>query len=141
MNTRLQVEHPVTEMITGLDLVEQMIRVAAGEQLAVHPGRAEARMAGPSSARINAEDPVARLPAVGRPPDPATGRRRSPSASVRVDTGVFEGGEISMYYDSMIAKLICYGGTRDQAVMRVCATRSTPSSSAASTRTSRSRRR
>ena len=117
MNTRLQVEHPVTEMITGLDLVELMIRVAAGEKLPF--AQEDLKINGWAiECRINAEDPFRGfLPSVGRlvkyrPPEVAEGQ-------VRVDTGVFEGGEISMYYDSMIAKLICHGGTRDQAVIRV----------------------
>jgi propionyl-CoA carboxylase alpha chain len=114
MNTRLQVEHPVTEMITGIDLVEQMIRVAAGERLAFT--QAEIRLDGWAiEARINAEDPFRNfLPSTGRlvryiPPDEERG-------SVRVDTGVYEGGEVSMYYDSMIAKLIVHGPTRQQAI-------------------------
>ncbi|EXI69588.1 MAG: 2-oxoglutarate carboxylase small subunit [Candidatus Accumulibacter adjunctus] len=117
MNTRLQVEHPVTEMITGLDLVELMIRVAAGEKLPF--AQEDLKINGWAiECRINAEDPFRGfLPSVGRlvkyrPPEVTEGQ-------VRVDTGVFEGGEISMYYDSMIAKLICHGGTRDQAVSRV----------------------
>jgi len=116
MNTRLQVEHPVTESITGLDLVEQMIRVAAGEPL---PFRQEdLRLDGWAlECRINAEDPFRGfLPSTGRlvkfvPPEGMAG--------VRVDTGVYEGGEISMYYDSMIAKLITHGATREQAIARM----------------------
>ncbi len=117
MNTRLQVEHPVTEMITGIDLVEQMIRVAAGEKLAF--AQADIRLDGWAiEARINAEDPFRNfLPSTGRlvryiPPDEEPG-------SVRVDTGVYEGGEVSMYYDSMIAKLIVHGATRQQAIERM----------------------
>ncbi|MCM8593924.1 acetyl-CoA carboxylase biotin carboxylase subunit [Accumulibacter sp.] len=117
MNTRLQVEHPVTEMITGLDLVELMIRVAAGEKLPFTQD--DLKINGWAiECRINAEDPFRGfLPSVGRlvkyrPPENVEGQ-------VRVDTGVFEGGEISMYYDSMIAKLICHGATRDQAVSRM----------------------
>ncbi len=117
MNTRLQVEHPVTEMITGLDLVELMIRVAAGEKL---PFRQEdIKLNGwAMECRINAEDPFRNfLPSIGRlvkyiPPAETAGQ-------VRVDTGVYEGGEISMYYDSMIAKLITHGGTRDEAIRRM----------------------
>ena len=137
MNTRLQVEHPVTELITGLDLVEQMIRVAAGES---SPSSRRTSINGwAMECRINAEDPFRGfLPSTGRlvkyiPPPEADG--------VRVDTGVFEGGEISMYYDSMIAKLIVHGATRDQAIARMRGTRSTNSSSAAWRRTSLSRRR
>jgi propionyl-CoA carboxylase alpha chain len=113
MNTRLQVEHPVTEMVTGLDLVEQMIRIAAGEKLAIN--QSEVRLDGWAiEARIYAED-VFRgfLPSTGRlvryiPPEE--------DGAVRVDTGVYEGGEISMFYDPMIAKLIAYGRDRDSAI-------------------------
>ncbi len=117
MNTRLQVEHPVTELITGLDLVELMIRVAAGEKLPFT--QADVKLNGwAMECRINAEDPFRNfLPSVGRlvkfiPPAEAAGQ-------VRVDTGVYEGGEISMYYDSMIAKLIVHGASRDQAIARM----------------------
>jgi propionyl-CoA carboxylase alpha chain len=117
MNTRLQVEHPVTEAITGLDLVELMIRVAAGERLPFAQQDVQ-RNGWAIECRINAEDPFRNfLPSSGRlvkfiPPSETTGQ-------VRVDTGVFEGGEVSMYYDSMIAKLICHGATRDQAIARM----------------------
>ncbi len=117
MNTRLQVEHPVTEMITGLDLVEQMIRVAAGEKLAFR--QEDIPLNGwAMECRINAEDPFRGfLPSTGRlvkfqPPAGVDGQ-------VRVDTGVYEGGEISMFYDSMIAKLITHGANRDQAIERM----------------------
>jgi propionyl-CoA carboxylase alpha chain len=117
MNTRLQVEHPVTEMITGLDLVELMIRVAAGEKLPFKQD--EIPLIGWAiEARINAEDPSRGfLPSTGRlvqfrPPAEAVG-------SLRVDTGVYEGGEVSMYYDSMIAKLIAHGTSRDEARARL----------------------
>jgi propionyl-CoA carboxylase alpha chain len=116
MNTRLQVEHPVTELITGFDLVEQMIRVAAGEKLAFT--QADLKINGwAMECRINAEDPFRGfLPSTGRlvkyvPPPETNG--------VRVDTGVYEGGEISMFYDSMIAKLIVHGPTRDAAIARM----------------------
>lgn len=116
MNTRLQVEHPVTEAITGLDLVEQMIRVAAGEKLAFT--QAEIQLNGwAMECRINADDPFRNfLPSTGRlvkyrPPDSING--------VRVDTGVFEGGEIPMYYDSMIAKLIVHGTNRQEAIEKM----------------------
>ena len=116
MNTRLQVEHPVTEYITGLDLVEQMIRVAAGEPLAF--AQKDVKLNGwAMECRINAEDPFRGfLPSTGR-----LVKFRAPlqSKSVRVDTGVYEGGEISMYYDSMIAKLIVHGATRQQAIERM----------------------
>ncbi len=113
MNTRLQVEHPVTEMVTGLDLVEWMIRVAYGEKLPF--AQKDIKLNGWAiEARVYAEDPFRNfLPSTGRlvsyqPP--------VESAHVRVDTGVYEGGEISMYYDPMIAKLIAYGTTRDEAI-------------------------
>jgi propionyl-CoA carboxylase alpha chain len=117
MNTRLQVEHPVTEMITGLDLVELMIRVAAGEKLPLRQQDVQ-RNGWAIECRINAEDPVRNfLPSVGR-----LVRYRPPAeipGAVRVDTGVYEGGEISMHYDSMIAKLICHGETREDALDRM----------------------
>ena len=116
MNTRLQVEHPVTEGITGLDLVEQMIRVAAGEKLAFK--QEDIKLDGWSmECRINADDPFRNfLPSTGRlvkyrPPEELDG--------VRVDTGVFEGGEIPMYYDSMIAKLIVHGKDRTEAIEKM----------------------
>ncbi|MBK7137306.1 MAG: acetyl-CoA carboxylase biotin carboxylase subunit [Rhodocyclales bacterium] len=116
MNTRLQVEHPVTECITGVDLVELMIRVAAGEKLPF--AQKDVKPNGwAMECRINAEDPFRNfLPSTGRltrylPPAEADG--------VRVDTGVYEGGEISMYYDSMIAKLIVHAASRDQAIARM----------------------
>ena len=117
MNTRLQVEHPVTELITGLDLVELMIRVAAGEALPFTQEQIR-RDGWAIECRINAEDPFRNfLPSTGRlvrfmPPDEEPG-------AVRVDTGVYEGDEISIYYDSMIAKLITHGATRDQAIGRM----------------------
>ena len=116
MNTRLQVEHPVTENITGLDLVEQMIRVAAGEKLAFK--QEDVKLNGWSmECRINADDPFRNfLPSIGRlvkyrPPEEVGG--------VRVDTGVYEGGEIPMYYDSMIAKLIVHGKDRNEAIEKM----------------------
>ena len=113
MNTRLQVEHPVTENITGIDLVEQMIRVAAGEKLPFTQD--EITLNGWSiENRIYAEDPYRGfLPSIGRlvrynPPEQGAG--------VRVDDGVVEGGEVSMFYDPMIAKLISYAPTREEAI-------------------------
>ena len=125
MNTRLQVEHPVTECITGLDLVEQMIRVAAGEKLAI--AQADVKKVGWSiECRINAEDPFRNfLPSTGRlvrfqPPEQTLFQGQpSTEYGVRVDTGVTDGGEISMYYDSMIAKLIVHGKDRDDAIARM----------------------
>jgi propionyl-CoA carboxylase alpha chain len=113
MNTRLQVEHPVTEMVTGLDLVELMIRIAAGEPLPL--AQDDIAINGWAiEARVYAEDPTRGfLPSIGR-----LRRYRAPAASerVRIDTGVAEGAEISMYYDPMIAKLIAHAGTRDAAL-------------------------
>jgi len=114
MNTRLQVEHPVTEMVTGLDLVELMIRVAAGEVLPIAQQDIQPR-GWAVECRIYAEDPVRDfLPSTGRlstyrPPDEETDR-------IRVDTGVSEGDEISMFYDPMIAKLVSCGKNRAQAI-------------------------
>ena len=117
MNTRLQVEHPVTEMITGLDLVELMIRVAAGEKLPFT--QADIKPKGWAiECRINAEDPFRGfLPSTGRLIKFQLPETRE--NEVRVDTGVYEGGEISMHYDSMIAKLICHGENRAQAIERM----------------------
>ncbi|SCW45090.1 propionyl-CoA carboxylase alpha chain [Sphingobium faniae] len=118
MNTRLQVEHPVTEEITGLDLVEQMIRVANGEKLAFT--QADVKINGWSlENRVYAEDPYRGfLPSTGRlirytPPE--TGADET-GALVRVDDGVQEGGEVSMFYDPMIAKLITWAPTREEAI-------------------------
>jgi propionyl-CoA carboxylase alpha chain len=125
MNTRLQVEHPVTEAITGVDLVEQMIRVAAGEKLPF--SQADVKIDGWAiENRVYAEDPYRGfLPSTGRlvrynPPvagwtdDGAENGRRGVDG-VRVDDGVYEGGEVSMFYDPMIAKLVTWGKTRDEA--------------------------
>tara|TARA_R100001244_G_scaffold96522_8_gene72359 strand:+ start:1267 stop:3237 length:1971 start_codon:yes stop_codon:yes gene_type:complete len=115
MNTRLQVEHPVTEYITGLDLVEQMIRVAYGEKLPLTQD--EVTLTGWAvENRVYAEDPYRGfLPSTGRlvkyrPPEAEEG--------IRVDDGVAEGGEVSIFYDPMIAKLITYGETRIEAIDR-----------------------
>jgi propionyl-CoA carboxylase alpha chain len=117
MNTRLQVEHPVTELVTGIDLVEQMIRVAAGETLAIK--QSDVKLSGWAvETRVYAEDPTRNfLPSTGRlvryrpPPETSAG-----GVTVRNDTGVYEGGEISLYYDPMIAKLVTHGATRKQAI-------------------------
>jgi propionyl-CoA carboxylase alpha chain len=122
MNTRLQVEHPVTECITGLDLVELMIRVAAGEPLPLT--QAEVKREGWAiECRINAEDPFRNfLPSTGRlvrfaPPEQTMFQGDTTQLhGVRVDTGVVDGGEIPMYYDSMIAKLIVHGKDRGEAI-------------------------
>ncbi|HTT81711.1 MAG TPA: acetyl/propionyl/methylcrotonyl-CoA carboxylase subunit alpha [Stellaceae bacterium] len=115
MNTRLQVEHPVTELVTGLDLVEWMIRIAAGEKLPF--GQRDVQQSGWAiEARVYAEDPERNfLPSIGRlvrylPPD---------GDGIRVDAGVYEGAEITLYYDPMIAKLVAHGADRDEAAGRL----------------------
>ena len=126
MNTRLQVEHPVTECITGVDLVELMIRVAAGEKLPFTQDQIPKR-GWAIECRINAEDPFRNfLPSTGRlvryQPPPTTMEAAMPvppEGGVRVDTGVYEGGEIPMHYDSMIAKLIVHGKDRADAIARM----------------------
>ncbi len=116
MNTRLQVEHPVTELITGQDLVELMIKVAANEELPF--GQDDVKLNGWAlEARVYAEDPFRNfLPSIGR-----LVRYQSPKEThhVRVDTGVTEGGEISIYYDPMIAKLITFGADRTEAIQHM----------------------
>ncbi|MDA8870524.1 acetyl/propionyl/methylcrotonyl-CoA carboxylase subunit alpha [Rhizobiaceae bacterium] len=118
MNTRLQVEHPVTELITGIDLVEQMIRVAAGEELSITQD--DVKLNGWAvECRLYAEDPYRNfLPSIGRltryrPPEEGTS---DDGTIIRNDTGVFEGGEISMFYDPMIAKLCTWGPDRPAAL-------------------------
>src|SRR5205085_6445601 len=117
MNTRLQVEHPVTELITGIDLVEQMIRVAAGEKLSL--AQKDVTLTGWAvESRVYAEDPYRNfLPSIGRlvryhPPAELS----IDGITVRNDTGVQEGGEISIYYDPMIAKLVTHGPSRAAAI-------------------------
>jgi len=117
MNTRLQVEHPVTELVTGIDLVEQMIRVAAGEKLSIT--QRDVKLNGWAvESRVYAEDPYRNfLPSTGRltryrPP----AERVEYGVTVRNDTGVYEGGEISLYYDPMIAKLVTHAPTRRGAI-------------------------
>ncbi|WP_412073651.1 acetyl-CoA carboxylase biotin carboxylase subunit [Tritonibacter mobilis] len=132
MNTRLQVEHPVTELITGVDLVEQMIRVAAGKELSITQD--DVKLTGWAiENRLYAEDPYRNfLPSIGRltryrPPaetaayTPGVAPGDAGDVVVRNDTGVYEGGEISMYYDPMIAKLCTWAPTREAAIeaMRV----------------------
>ena len=117
MNTRLQVEHPVTELVTGIDLVEQMIRVAASEPLSIT--QSDVKLAGWAvESRVYAEDPYRNfLPSIGR-----LTRYRPPAetstndVTVRNDTGVYEGGEISIYYDPLIAKLVTHAPTRAAAI-------------------------
>jgi propionyl-CoA carboxylase alpha chain len=117
MNTRLQVEHPVTELITGIDLVEQMIRIAAGEKLSF--AQKDVTLTGWAvETRVYAEDPFRNfLPSIGRlikyrpPPE-----KSQDGITVRNDTGVYEGGEISIHYDPMIAKLVTHGPSRPAAI-------------------------
>jgi geranyl-CoA carboxylase alpha subunit len=121
MNTRLQVEHPVTEMVTGLDLVEWQLRIAAGEELPLR--QSEVRLQGHAiEARLYAEDPHSQP----TPFAPQAGRVRwwRPEASVsqpgvRIDHGIVEGGEVSPFYDAMVAKLIVHGRDRDDAIRRL----------------------
>jgi propionyl-CoA carboxylase alpha chain len=118
MNTRLQVEHPVTELITGIDLVEQMIRVASGEKLSF--GQDDIKLNGWAiESRLYAEDPYRNfLPSIGRLSRyrPPVEGKTSDGIIVRNDTGVFEGGEISMYYDPMVAKLCTWAPDRLTAI-------------------------
>ena len=115
MNTRLQVEHPVTELVTGQDLVELMIRVASGEKLMLTQN--DVTLSGWAiEARVYAEDPLRNfLPSTGR----LVKYREPKGEGVRVDSGVYEGGEISIFYDPMIAKLITYGDDRSQSITRM----------------------
>lgn len=113
MNTRLQVEHPVTELITGVDLVEQMIRSASGEPLKIK--QEDVKVDGwAMEARVYAEDPLRGfLPSIGRITDYHLPEENE---NIRIDSGIFEGSEISIYYDPMISKVISYGRDRDEAI-------------------------
>ena len=120
MNTRIQVEHPVTELVTGIDIVEWMIRIAAGEALDF--GQDDVTLTGWAlESRVYAEDPLRGfLPSTGRltcysPPDPRLAASRGLEGTVRVDSGVVEGSEITLYYDPMIAKLVTHAPDRTQA--------------------------
>ncbi len=130
----------MTELITGVDLVEQMIRVAAGEKLAITQERREAERLGGREPRLRRGP----LRATSCPPRAGSSRYRPPAegvegdVTVRNDTGVYEGGEISIYYDPMIAKLVTHAPTRARGDRRAGARRSTPSPSTASATTSRS---
>ena len=114
-NTRLQVEHPVTEMVTGVDIVKEQLRIARGRKLRYTQD--DIRMNGWAiECRINAEDPYNDfLPSIGR----LTGMTLPTGPGVRVDSGVYEGFEITPYYDSLISKLICWGETRGEALLRM----------------------
>ena len=115
MNTRLQVEHPVTELVTGVDIVQEMLRIARGRKLRLT--QEDVKMSGWAiECRVNAEDPYNNyLPSTGT----ITTSRLPTGPGVRVDTGVFPGYEVTPYYDSMISKLICYGESRAEAVLRM----------------------
>ena len=115
MNTRLQVEHPITELVTGVDIVQEMLRVARGRKLRFTQD--DIKLSGWAiECRINAEDPYNNyLPSTGK----VTVSRVPTGPGVRVDTGVFPGYEITPYYDSMISKLVCYGETRGEAILRM----------------------
>ncbi|MCB9176373.1 MAG: acetyl-CoA carboxylase biotin carboxylase subunit [Caldilineae bacterium] len=115
MNTRLQVEHPVTEMVTGVDLVKQMLRIAGGRQLRLQQSDIEWN-GHAIECRINAEDPYNNyLPSTGR----ITGVTEPTGPGVRVDSAIFEGAEVSLYYDPMLAKLIVSAESRPEAILRM----------------------
>ena len=115
MNTRIQVEHPVTEMVTGVDLVKEQIRIARGRRMG--PTQDSIAMKGWAvECRINAEDPYNNfLPSVGR----ITANLTPTGPGVRIDSGVYDGYEVTPYYDSMLAKLVCWGETRGEALLRM----------------------
>jgi acetyl/propionyl-CoA carboxylase alpha subunit len=115
MNTRLQVEHPVTELVTGVDIVKEQIRIARGRKLRYT--QADIQLKGWAlECRINAEDPYNNfMPSTGR----ITSSILPTGPGVRVDTGVYPGFEITPYYDSLISKLICFGETRGEAILRM----------------------
>jgi acetyl/propionyl-CoA carboxylase alpha subunit len=115
MNTRVQVEHPVTELVTGVDIVQEQLRIARGRKLRFT--QADIKMSGWAvECRINAEDPYNNyLPSTGI----ITTIRLPTGPGVRVDTGVYPGYEVTPYYDSMISKLVCYGETRGEAILRM----------------------
>jgi acetyl-CoA carboxylase biotin carboxylase subunit len=114
MNTRIQVEHPVTEMITGVDLVQEQIRIAAGEKLRFRQKDIEVR-GHAIECRINAEDPYRFTPSPGR----ITSYHPPGGPGIRVDTHIYAGYTVPPNYDSMVGKLIAYGATRDQAIRRM----------------------
>ena len=114
MNTRVQVEHPVTELITGVDIVEEQIRVAAGERLKYRQKDIEIR-GHAIECRINAEDPFSFAPSPGR----ITAYHPPGGPGIRVDSHIYQGYLVPPYYDSMLGKVIAYGDTRDQAIRRM----------------------
>jgi acetyl-CoA carboxylase biotin carboxylase subunit len=114
MNTRIQVEHPVTELVTGVDIVQQQIRIAAGEQLAIRQ-RDVAIRGHAIECRINAEDPFRFTPSPGK----ITSYHPPGGPGIRVDSHVYQGYTVPPHYDSMVGKVIAYGATRDQAIRRM----------------------
>src|SRR2546421_9470910 len=114
MNTRIQVEHPVTEMITGVDIVQEQIRVAAGERLSVRQKDIDFR-GHAIECRINAEDPYRFTPSPGR----ITSYHPPGGPGIRVDSHVYQGYTVPPNYDSMVGKVIAYGGSREQAISRM----------------------
>jgi len=114
MNTRIQVEHPVTEMITGVDIVQEQIRVAADERLSVRQKDIELR-GHAIECRINAEDPFRFTPSPGR----ITSYHPPGGPGIRVDTHIYQGYTVPPNYDSLIGKVIAYGQNRDQAIRRM----------------------
>ena len=115
MNTRLQVEHPVTEMITGVDIIKQQLYIAAGEPLKIRQEDVQIR-GHAIECRLNAEDPESFLPSPGT----ITQYHAPGGPGVRMETHIYNGYKVPPYYDSMIAKLICHGETRDIAIARMC---------------------
>jgi acetyl-CoA carboxylase biotin carboxylase subunit len=114
MNTRVQVEHPVTEMVTGIDIVQEQIRIAAGEKLSVRQ-RDVALRGHAIECRINAEDPFKFTPSPGK----ITSYHPPGGPGIRVDSHIYQGYTVPPNYDSMIGKVIAYGATRDQAIRRM----------------------
>jgi acetyl-CoA carboxylase biotin carboxylase subunit len=114
MNTRIQVEHPVTEMITGIDIVQEQIRVAAGEKLSVRQKDVEVR-GHAIECRINAEDPFRFTPSPGK----ITSYHSPGGPGIRVDSHIYQGYSVPPNYDSLVCKLIAYGSDRDQAIRRM----------------------
>jgi len=114
MNTRIQVEHPVTELVTGIDIVQQQIRIAAGEKLAIRQRDVEIR-GHAIECRINAEDPFRFTPSPGK----ITSYHPPGGPGIRVDSHVYQGYTVPPHYDSMVGKVIAYGATRDQAIRRM----------------------
>jgi len=114
MNTRVQVEHPVTELVTGIDIVQQQIRIAAGEKLALRQREVEIR-GHAIECRINAEDPLRFTPSPGR----ITSYHAPGGPGIRVDSHIYQGYTVPPHYDSLIGKVIAYGATRDQAIRRM----------------------